>query len=165
MNLHMKLLTGVGLLSLLLPASAFAQYYPGYQRNQGAPFNRPTVSPFLNLFNGGTNPAINYYGIIRPQIDTRNSLMQLQQQINMGDQSTADLTTSLGVLTTGHPSFFLNHRRYFQTVGPGALGTGTHLQRGRQSSLQTATSYSQNRPVSRATSGSLGSLGSWRGGY
>src|SRR6476661_2750052 len=45
-------------------------YRPGYQ-----PAVQP-VSPFLNLANGG-NPAVNYYGIVQPQIDFRNQLTQL----------------------------------------------------------------------------------------
>src|SRR5438094_391239 len=50
-------------------------YRPSYQ-----PAVAP-VSPFLNLANGG-NPAVNYYTIIQPQIDFRNSLQQLQTQVS-----------------------------------------------------------------------------------
>jgi hypothetical protein len=167
MKLHLKLLTGLGLLSFLLPGPAFAQYYPGsvgssYQRNPGIPFQRPAVSPYLNLFNGGTNPAINYFGIIRPQIEFRNSLLQMQQQIAMGEQSTSDLATTLGMVTTGHPSFFMSHRKYFQNVGTGAAGA---QMRGGRSQLQNPMLSQMGRPGSLRGMGSMGSMGSMRRGY
>jgi hypothetical protein len=31
------------------------------------PYSPPVVSPYLNLLNRG-NPAINYYGLVRPQV-------------------------------------------------------------------------------------------------
>src|SRR6266851_973263 len=115
----MRLSLALGLLSFLLPGQVFAQgYSPNrfgnpYSRTPGVPFQRPTVSPYLNLFNGGNSPAINYYGIVRPQIDFRNSLMIMQQQIAMGDQSMADMANSMTMLSTGHPSLFMSHRKYF----------------------------------------------------
>jgi hypothetical protein len=113
----------------------------------------------LNLFNGGTNPAINYFGIIRPEIEFRNSLLQMQQQIAMGEQSTSDLATTLGMVTTGHPSFFMSHRKYFQTVGTGAAGT---QMRGGRSQLQNPMLSQMGRPGSLRGMGSMGSMGSMR---
>ena len=49
---------------------------PGpYTRPQtGNPYAQPVFSPYLNLLRRGTNPAVNYYGLVRPEIDFRNSL-------------------------------------------------------------------------------------------
>ncbi len=42
---------------------------------------RPVVSPYLNLNNrNGTNAAINYYGIVQPQIQNQQAIQQLQVQ-------------------------------------------------------------------------------------
>jgi hypothetical protein len=165
MNLYVKMLPALGLLLFLLPGPAFGQYYPGSvgsaYRNQGIPFQRPPVSPYLNLFNGGTNPAINYFGIIRPQIEFRNSIQQLQQQIAMGEQSTGELATTLGMVTTGHPSFFMSHRKYFQNLGTGAAAA--QMGRGGRSQLQNPLGSQMGRPGSLRGMGSMGSMGGRRG--
>jgi hypothetical protein len=80
------------------------------------PVNRPPVSPYLNLLRTGTSPAINYYGIVRPQIDFRNSVLQLQQQTANNQQSLSELQAS-SPLTTGHAAQFMNHTRFFMTMG------------------------------------------------
>jgi hypothetical protein len=170
MKPHLRFLPALGLVVFLLPGQAFAQgYYPNrfgspYPRTYGVPFQRPTVSPYLYLLNGGQSPAVNYFGIVRPQVDFRNSLIQMQQQIAMGDQSLADLATATSMLTTGHPSLFMSHRKYFMTTGissPGQMGR-----------LGATTSQVSRSPTQGASSsrgmggrGSLGSTGSMRRGY
>jgi hypothetical protein len=43
---------------------------------------RPTVSPYLNLFNNnGGNPALNYYNQVRPQQQLRSTANQLQNDV------------------------------------------------------------------------------------
>ncbi len=39
----------------------------------------PVLSPYMNLARPGTNPAINYFGLVRPQIQTGQNLQNLQQ--------------------------------------------------------------------------------------
>ena len=65
---------------------AFAQ--PGGPRPlPGTPgVSRPAFSPYLNLARRDVNPAINYYGIVRPQIATANALRSLQQQVAPSEQ-------------------------------------------------------------------------------
>ncbi len=79
---------------------------------------QPAVSPYLNLNRGGANLATNYFGIVRPQIDTRNSIQSLQSQINtLGAGSPTDpLATELA---TGHTVQFMNYSMYFGHT-PGA---------------------------------------------
>jgi hypothetical protein len=80
--------------------------------------SRPILSPYMNMTRPGTNPAINYYGLVRPQIDTNQNLSQLQQQfqqldtgINQGMTTGAPQAGSM--LTTGHPVVFMNYGTYF----------------------------------------------------
>ena len=167
MKPHLRFLPALGLVFFLLPSQAFAQgYYPNrfgspYPRTYGVPFQRATVSPYLNLLNSGQSPAVNYFGIVRPQVDFRKSLIQMQQQIAMGDQSLADLAASTSMLTTGHPSLFMSHRKYFMNTGISGAG-----QLGR---LGAGTSQLSRSPMQGARGmsgrGSLGTSGSMRRGY
>jgi hypothetical protein len=68
--------------------------------------SRPTVSPYLNIIRGG-DPAINYYGLVRPQIAfsrafqaVDNSVVALQADANQPSQ-------------TGQRSSFMTQSRYF----------------------------------------------------
>ena len=83
-------------------------------------FSQPAVSPYLNLLNRG-NPAINYYGIVRPQIQQGQQLQTLQYGLTHAvdeiatDQGTT--TTTPGALApTGHVAGFMTYPKYFNTV-------------------------------------------------
>src|SRR4051794_19633319 len=58
-------------------STAWAQPGPRYT----PPSARPAVSPYLNLTRTGTDPAINYYGIVRPQLEFNNSIQNLNRQV------------------------------------------------------------------------------------
>ena len=75
------------------------------------PSARPTFSPWLNLNRQGTSPAVNYYGIIRPQVNANSAIQQLQQQAVGVQQQLAQPTTELP--PTGNVAGFLNHQQYF----------------------------------------------------
>jgi hypothetical protein len=80
---------------------------------------RPTFSPYLNLNRGGTSPAINYYGIVRPQFQARSEFQSLEQQAANNRQAITDLgTPPSGLPTTGHSVAFLNTMGYFQNLNP-----------------------------------------------
>ena len=90
------------------------------------PFSQPAFSPYLNLARGGTNPGINYFGLVRPQLETQAEIQQLQFAA-MNAATRQDTTTgqTQGVLNTGTGAGFLTQGRYFQTVGrPGARSGG-----------------------------------------
>ena len=86
---------------------------------------RPTVSPYLNMFRGGSG-AINYYGVVRPQIETSRQLYQLQQEVQQTapaivvplDPQPQGLTSF-----TGHPVSFQNYAHFYG--GRGGSGGGT----------------------------------------
>jgi hypothetical protein len=112
----------------------------GYQRPYQNPY--PTFSPILNM-NGFNNPAINYFGIVRPQMQTTAALQQLQtnQQFLLGAQTAYQqmpaqplldgqqplVTTGQGVgfnFSTGHSVGFNDYTRYFPLQG---FRTGTGM--------------------------------------
>jgi predicted alpha/beta hydrolase len=82
------------------------------------------VSPYLNLARRDINPAINYYGLVRPQFELRNTLQQFgnqitgleQQQAALGNEFTADLPV------TGQRAGFQTQNRYFFNTGVGVTG-------------------------------------------
>ena len=79
------------------------------------PYQGPAVSPYLNLFRRDTLPAVNYYGIVRPQFEFNNSLQQLQGQALQTRQEVNAEAEQLAP-STGHPVQFQNQGRYFQTI-------------------------------------------------
>jgi len=115
-----------------LAALAFWAYVsPGQALAQLGSYNRPyspkpTLSPYLNMFQSG-NPAINYYGLVRPQIATSKSLQYLQQEITDQDQYLMNMPTQnqqgqMPLPATGHPVQFMNYSHYFPMMR-GATGT------------------------------------------
>jgi hypothetical protein len=107
-------------LTLLLAAAAARAQAPVQPPTQL--YTPPVVSPYLNLLNRG-NPAINYYGIVRPQMQQTQQLQMLQFGLTRtAEEATAALTqptTAPGALPdTGHTAGFMTYTRYFNTVNP-----------------------------------------------
>jgi hypothetical protein len=80
----------------------------------------------LNLLRGGSDPAINYYGLVRPQIDFYNGIQGLQQQVSNLDYAAAAQAQGLpgGLGPTGHPAMFFNYSHYYPGLGVGRTGLG-----------------------------------------
>jgi hypothetical protein len=76
---------------------------------------RPTFSPYLNLTNRNMDPAVSYYGIIRPQIAAAGAIRSLQQQVASSTQPMAGAQPAVdpGLPLTGQPTYFLNNGGYF----------------------------------------------------
>jgi hypothetical protein len=106
--------------------SARAQGYgPGYSPAgpPGLPTSRPAFSPYLNLLRGG-DPAISYYGLVKPEFDFRYANQNLQQQINQNASAiNTPVDPTTGLPLTGHPVAFMNYSHYFGGAG-GAGGRG-----------------------------------------
>jgi hypothetical protein len=98
---------------------AFAQYSarPGGIRAN----TTPVYSPYINLLRSGSFTN-NYFGLVQPEQEWRNSVFNLQTQASAQRQGLGDLSNSLAP-TTGHPTYFLNSSRYFLTQA-GAQGGG-----------------------------------------
>src|SRR5207249_2351287 len=82
---------------------------------------RPGVSPYLGLLAGG-NPAVNYYSIVRPQMEFRSAIAGLQMQQGLDTPANVDPTDPLGPGVSGHPAYFDNLSHYYPVAGP--LGRG-----------------------------------------
>jgi hypothetical protein len=92
--------------------SAFAQPPQAYQ-------TQPAVSPYLNLTRAGGNMANNYFNLVRPQIDFRNSIQSLQTQVdNISPTSQSGAPGELP--TTGHKVQFMNTAKYFGSMSGNA---------------------------------------------
>jgi TolA-binding protein len=103
---------------------AFAQ--PPGRSSPADPVQRPTISPYLNLFNRGGNTGLNYHNFVRPQQQLRQATGQLQNQVRSLQTGVRNLnqakTTTVGAATpvstgrmapTGHPASFGNLGGYF----------------------------------------------------
>ena len=96
--------------------------------------NQPTFSPYLNLTRRDASPAINYYGLVRPQIATRNNLQALQQQLAMDGQQqqlVGQPVVNPDLPITGQQTFFLNTGGYFQNNRSGFAPTYINYTTGR----------------------------------
>ena len=85
------------------------------------PGSRPAFSPYLNLNRPGASPTLNYYGLVRPEIQARQSIQNLQGSVATNQQAIGGLRTEINELPgTGHQASFQNHGGYFFTGGAGA---------------------------------------------
>jgi hypothetical protein len=91
---------------------------------------QPRVSPFINLLRTGTAPGINYYGLVRPEFDFRNSIQQLQFQTRANQQAITGLQETSGPVTTGHTFGFNTHLIYFQSLPGGTAAVTSAPTRG-----------------------------------
>jgi len=132
----------VGLISVATEGLAQGPLRPGIQVT-----NQPAFSPYLNLLQPSGSTALNYYGLVRPQVEFRNNIAGLENAVDLNKQSIANVqngNTSLATtLTTGHSAVFLNTGGYFLNSGR----TGG-AQAGRQQTAGTAgtNATQQNRP-------------------
>jgi hypothetical protein len=119
-----RILFAAALALALAPGVAHAQLGPYMPPQTYNPYARPTISPYLNMVRPGANPALNYYGLVRPQIQTSKALLAFQQEllpVAGGLAPAVEQTTGLAnnLPTTGHPTSFYNYSTYF----PSATGT------------------------------------------
>src|SRR3954463_13791069 len=107
------------LIAVLVLGSAFAPPTRGQVPPGPAGYRTPPFSPYLNLNRRGTNPAINYYGLVRPQVEFRNSIQNLQQQVTDLNVQTAVAGSAVdpNLPPTGHPVQFQNYSHYFGGTG------------------------------------------------
>lgn len=118
-----------------IPSAAQAQINPGYSRYMNpaagvannAIYNRPTVSPYLNLLRPQGGVAIpNYQSLVRPMLDQERinqqqgrQLQQLQKRIYQGPSSQSSAGAPIGIRSTGHTTGFMNYSAYFPQLQSG----------------------------------------------
>jgi len=106
---------------ITLPALIFVFGLAGPLWAQALPLNpalRPAVSPYINLTRQGASGGVNYYGLVRPDIQFRSGILQNQQEIATSQQAIANLGAT--PLTTGHHVGFMTQWRYFMNTNVGA---------------------------------------------
>ncbi len=87
---------------------------------QGPSFatHRPAFSPYLNLLRRDQNPALNYYGLVRPQVQYNDSIQNLQtRQTALEQEAAVGQNNTTNLPPTGHRAGFLTHKRFFMTSG------------------------------------------------
>jgi hypothetical protein len=138
----MKLLLSAALAAL----AVLAFMAPGQARAQVTSpntFQRPTVSPYLNLLRQGSPAAINYYGLVRPEASLYASVNQLNQGVMANQQGIQANQQAIGaMLTTGHSVRFMSYRQYFLNTGMQAAGQQQGQQQRQQQSQQSTSSRS-----------------------
>ena len=124
----MKRLMGVAVVALMVLGScagrAAAQFGSPLGQPPQNPLGTPSFSPFLNLGRGG-NPAMNFYGLVRPQLQTQQSLQQLQQQQALLQTGLLGAQTATALpLTSGHETYFVNYSHFFPPTVTGSSRRG-----------------------------------------
>ena len=107
----------IGLLTVCVAAQAQA---PGFVPRPGPVYTPPPAfSPYLNLLRNGTPAGVNYYGLVRPQIEFRNAMQNLQGQVNMNQQMIGQMQSQQNqqMGDTGHATMFMNLNGYFMNSG------------------------------------------------
>lgn len=110
-----------------IAASAQGPYPPNLGAGPRPTFRPPTTSPYLNLLRGG-NAAVNYYGVVLPEVNQRVLNYQFRSSIQTLDTRTAapapptadteELLPGLRPLPgTGHMATFGNYGGYYN-LGP-----------------------------------------------
>lgn len=101
--------------TMLFVGSARAQpnYGTGRYANPGT-VGQPTFSPYLNLLRGG-NPALNYYGLVRPEREFRRQQTQFRNELadrsRLGDRETSLQAETSMLNRTGHATVFMQDLR------------------------------------------------------
>jgi hypothetical protein len=106
--------TLVALAAFCAGRPAQAQYVPP----QVSPYGTGGISPYLNLLRPG-NPAVNFYGLVAPQIQQQAQIGLLQQQTQQlaQRQSVVAPPTNQAQVTTGHQTRFMQYNQYFNSTG------------------------------------------------
>jgi hypothetical protein len=91
--------------------AAQAQYVPP----RVSPYMNNGVSPYVNLLRGG-NPAVNYYGLVRPELQGQMAIQQLQEQVARPQLSVVAPPTNQVQSVTGHTTRFMQYGQYFNTM-------------------------------------------------
>jgi hypothetical protein len=129
-----------------LAASAFSGSSVLAQTLGGQNPSGPAVSPYLNLMRAGAPLGVNYYDLVRPQIQFRSAISNLQRsQAGLIQGLTTGGSAADSAVMTGHPVMFGNYSHYFPGQGTsGGLGASGGLQ-GQRNLQYQRTMYSPLR--------------------
>jgi len=125
-------------LSMLIAITCGTQAFGQMGGNRiDRPINTPTFSPYLNMLRGSGGPTLNYFGLVRPQVESAQQnqqlgqelqMLQMQQNQGMGMPMRGFGYSQLGI--TGHPVYFNSFGNgqfsggYTSTMSGGGFGGG-----------------------------------------
>lgn len=100
---------------------------------------RPTFSPYLNLLRSGNSPALNYFGLVRPEQQFAQQQTLMRQQIQANNQAIQSVNQAViaggdpTIPETGHAATFNNTLHYFggMSGSSGASPSGSMFSAGR----------------------------------
>ena len=118
------------------------------------PIGAAPISPYLNLARPGINPAINYFGSVRPQLTYNAAINTLEQQVT-ASRVAITAAENQAVPQTGHPIYFLNYQRYFLNTGAQAPFQNLGATAG-AGAAATTTSSAGARALSNITTPQVG---------
>lgn len=120
--LAIAILTAAGVASA---GPAFAQLDPAASLYYGSLYDRPTVSPYLNLVNPGAaaNAIPNYFTLVRPQLEQRAAINETRSDVNRLRRRVALDERAGGagreqVRPTGHQTRYMYYGPYYQFDRP-----------------------------------------------
>ena len=115
--------TLMGLGVLLGDVGMLYAQQPPSSRPLGRPPSGPVVSPYLNLVRRGGSPAINYYGIVRPQQQFYREVQRFEGELSTQRSEIRTLEEESGTPATGHAAHFMNYSHFYRfREGSGAGG-------------------------------------------
>ncbi|RIK83162.1 MAG: hypothetical protein DCC68_04290 [Planctomycetota bacterium] len=83
-------------------------------------YRRPTVSPYLSLFDRAGSSTTPYYAYVKPRLEQQaenrrfeQQQTQLRQELNQVT-ARANAAQQTGRLPTGHTTAFMNYSHYFR---------------------------------------------------
>ena len=116
----------IGLTFMFIEAgNLYAQQPPA--RPIGRPPAGPVVSPYLNLVRRSGSPAINYYGIVRPQQQFYREVQRLEADLSTQRSEVRALEEESGLPVTGHAAHFMNYSHFYSFREGAGGGAGVHL--------------------------------------
>lgn len=123
---------------------------PGPVQDFAVPAAAPTLSPYLSLFRGGSNPAYNYFNYVVPQLQNQANVQGLrQQQTALQQQLTQPATQAATRPGTAKVPGYMTHAKYFG--GNGTIAAGNVPTRRSLTDRTADTGTNPNRPPGQGT--------------
>jgi hypothetical protein len=115
-----------GVLCVLAAGQVEAQFQRPGPANPTMP---PVFSPYLNMLRADSPAAINYFGLVRPQITAQARFGALQQELMMTQlQQQQQGMAPNDLPVSGQAAFFLNTGGYFLNYQVGTNTGGNRMQ-------------------------------------